>query len=236
MEPLTLLPLLAAGGASRLILVGVWKEKREIGTMRRNELANNLSGPPYPLLPQVGDPQQLPPPVNMHARDAPPTSNPSSAPPSLGAHLLRDGINREDRGPVVGRLPPLVWIDVPHGSEQQVGEMEGGREGRGRTEKNLLPPSRRGAPPSHVKVSTVDAFQGAEREVILYSCVRTGGLGFLDSPNRLNVAITRARRHLVLVGNAQALVMLSVLGRKGGPGGEGLGGGGGGGEGGSKPG
>jgi len=134
-------------------------------------------------------------------------------------------------------------------------------------EKNLLPPSRRGAPPSHVKVSTVDAFQGAEREVILYSCVRTGGLGFLDSPNRylsflppflpfwvprthapvpsvphrflrfrLNVAITRARRHLVLVGNAQALVMLSVLGRKGGPGGEGLGGGGGGGEGGSKPG
>lgn len=52
-------------------------------------MANNLSGPPYPLLPQVGDPQQLPPPVNMHARNAPPSSNPSSAPPSLGAHLVR---------------------------------------------------------------------------------------------------------------------------------------------------
>lgn len=35
-----------------------------------------------------------------------------------------------------------------------------------------------------VKVSTVDAFQGAEREVIVYSCTRTQALGFLDSPNR----------------------------------------------------
>ena len=38
--------------------------------------------------------------------------------------------------------------------------------------------------PSAIKVATVDSFQGAEREVIVYSCVRTAGLGFLDSPHR----------------------------------------------------
>lgn len=38
--------------------------------------------------------------------------------------------------------------------------------------------------PGAVKVATVDSFQGAEREVIVYSCVRTTGLGFLDSPHR----------------------------------------------------
>ncbi len=39
-------------------------------------------------------------------------------------------------------------------------------------------------PSAYVKVATVDSFQGAEREVIVYSCVRTAGLGFLDSPHR----------------------------------------------------
>ncbi|KAM3569153.1 hypothetical protein VYU27_008740 [Nannochloropsis oceanica] len=91
--------------------------------------------------------------------------------------------------------------------------------------KGLLSPNEAGAACAHVKVSTVDAFQGAEREVIIYSSVRTAGLGFLDSPNRLNVAITRARRHLILVGNAQALAMLSAAGGGGGGGGGGRGGG-----------
>jgi len=46
----------------------------------------------------------------------------------------------------------------------------------------------------------VDAFQGGEREVIILSCVRTAGTGFIDSPRRTNVAITRAKRHLFVVG------------------------------------
>jgi hypothetical protein len=57
-----------------------------------------------------------------------------------------------------------------------------------------------------VQVSTVDAFQGAEKEIIIVSTVRTDKLGFTDSPNRLNVALTRARRHLLIVGRASTLV------------------------------
>ena len=58
----------------------------------------------------------------------------------------------------------------------------------------------------HVQISTVDAFQGAERDVIILGTVRTRSLGFMNDYRRLNVAITRARRHLIVVGNEKLLV------------------------------
>ncbi len=48
---------------------------------------------------------------------------------------------------------------------------------------------------------TVDRFQGHEADLVFLSMVQTQRIGFLDSPNRLNVAITRARYQLVIVGN-----------------------------------
>ncbi|XP_072351978.1 5'-3' DNA helicase ZGRF1-like isoform X2 [Scyliorhinus torazame] len=56
-----------------------------------------------------------------------------------------------------------------------------------------------------VQVSTVDAFQGAEKEIIVLSCVRTRQLGFIDSEKRMNVALTRGKRHLLIVGNLTCL-------------------------------
>ncbi|XP_038611146.1 protein ZGRF1 isoform X6 [Tachyglossus aculeatus] len=56
-----------------------------------------------------------------------------------------------------------------------------------------------------VQVSTVDAFQGAEKEVIVLSCVRTRQFGFIDSERRTNVALTRGKRHLLIVGNLACL-------------------------------
>ncbi|GLJ16316.1 hypothetical protein SUGI_0275470 [Cryptomeria japonica] len=56
-----------------------------------------------------------------------------------------------------------------------------------------------------VQISTVDAFQGMEKNIIILSCCRTNGLGFLLSPNRLNVALTRSRHHLIVVGKASNL-------------------------------
>ncbi len=50
---------------------------------------------------------------------------------------------------------------------------------------------------SPLQVSTVDAFQGAERNVIIVSCVRTRNIQrneFVDSDKRINVAISRAKR------------------------------------------
>lgn len=49
---------------------------------------------------------------------------------------------------------------------------------------------------------TVDRFQGREADLVLLSMRNTGRVGFLDSPNRLNVAVTRARQQLVVVGSS----------------------------------
>lgn len=58
-------------------------------------------------------------------------------------------------------------------------------------------------------VDTVDAFQGSECDVIILSCVRGGNdannIGFLADANRLNVAITRAKFALIILGNTEAL-------------------------------
>jgi DNA polymerase III delta prime subunit len=54
-----------------------------------------------------------------------------------------------------------------------------------------------------IKLATVDYFQGQEADVVFLSMVNTHRDGFMDSPNRLNVSITRARYQLVVVGHHQ---------------------------------
>jgi len=63
-----------------------------------------------------------------------------------------------------------------------------------------------------IKIATIDSFQGSEREAIIVSFVRSnpeGFSGFLTFPNegprRLNVALTRARKRCVLIGNFDTL-------------------------------
>jgi len=62
------------------------------------------------------------------------------------------------------------------------------------------------------EVNTVDAFQGREKEIIIFNCVRSNdipslqsSLGFLLDDRRLNVAITRPQFFLFIVGNAKTL-------------------------------
>ncbi|KAH6770323.1 hypothetical protein C2S52_015126 [Perilla frutescens var. hirtella] len=59
-----------------------------------------------------------------------------------------------------------------------------------------------------VKVMSIDGFQGGEEDVIIISTVRShkgGSIGFLSSPQRTNVALTRARHCLWILGNERTL-------------------------------
>ena len=68
---------------------------------------------------------------------------------------------------------------------------------------------------NNVEVNTVDGFQGREKDVIIFSCVRSYGkedtahknktIGFLDDARRMNVSLSRARFSLIVIGNITKL-------------------------------
>ena len=61
---------------------------------------------------------------------------------------------------------------------------------------------------SLISINTVDGFQGQERDIILISLVRNnpkGDIGFLRDLRRMNVAITRARMKLIILGDKTTL-------------------------------
>ncbi|XP_019377530.1 PREDICTED: protein ZGRF1 isoform X2 [Gavialis gangeticus] len=111
---------------------------------------------------------------------------------------LLDGISEVDRSPLLDWLPTLCFYNV-NGAEQV---------------NNLLSGVHSDAHEiKAVQVSTVDAFQGAEKEIIVLSCVRTRQVGFIDSEKRMNVALTRAKRHLLIIGNLGCLSKNKLWGR-----------------------
>jgi superfamily I DNA and/or RNA helicase len=152
---------------------------------------------------------------------------------------LANGVPAWKRGPLVRNLPPIAFYDyTANASTSEATEGKSGSvfnvfeaQSVCRCIKQL---ASRGIPSSdigviclykaqaakiryalgeeakEVQVSTVDAFQGAERPIILVSCSRTtrsnqGDAAFVCDPRRINVTITRARNHLLVFGNASTL-------------------------------
>ncbi|CAO2835088.1 unnamed protein product [Amaranthus hypochondriacus] len=68
-----------------------------------------------------------------------------------------------------------------------------------------------------VKVKSVDGFQGGEEDIIIFSSVRSnnaGEIGFLSSSQRTNVALTRARHCLWVLGNEKTLMKSDSIWKK----------------------
>ena len=69
-----------------------------------------------------------------------------------------------------------------------------------------------------IEVNTVDAFQGKEKDIIIFNCVRSNtsaslqaSLGFLNDERRLNVAITRPKHFLIILGIYRNAVIVNIL-------------------------
>lgn len=72
----------------------------------------------------------------------------------------------------------------------------------------LMPEATAAVHKNRLRISTVDNYQGEESDIVLVSLTRSntrGDIGFLSSPERLNVLISRARDALIMVGNAKLL-------------------------------
>lgn len=60
----------------------------------------------------------------------------------------------------------------------------------------------------NLDINSVDGFQGRERDIVLFSAVRSSDcktIGFVKDVHRLNVGLTRAKSSLIIVGNAMSL-------------------------------
>jgi ATP-dependent RNA/DNA helicase IGHMBP2 len=63
-------------------------------------------------------------------------------------------------------------------------------------------------PKINLSVDTIDSFQGSEKDIIIISLVRSndfGEIGFLEDVRRMNVALTRAKKELVVIGNSETI-------------------------------
>lgn len=69
-----------------------------------------------------------------------------------------------------------------------------------------------------IEINTVDKFQGAERDIIIYDIVRSSkgksNIGFLDDYRRINVAFSRAKRLLIIIGDSEYILKRATLNEK----------------------
>jgi superfamily I DNA and/or RNA helicase len=81
--------------------------------------------------------------------------------------------------------------------------------------ENFVSTDEEGKQESLIDINTVDKFQGAERDIIIYDIVKSSKgsspIGFLDDYRRLNVAFSRVKRLLIVVGDSDYILKRATL-------------------------
>lgn len=81
--------------------------------------------------------------------------------------------------------------------------------------KNFVVTNEDGKRESLIEINTVDKFQGAERDIIIYDIVKSSkgssSIGFLDDYRRINVAFSRVKRLLIVVGDSKYILKRATL-------------------------
>ena len=105
--------------------------------------------------------------------------------------------NIEEAGLLLSQLKKMLELGVPPGEIAVISPYSA--QVRFLTSKS---------PDPKVEIDSVDGFQGREKELVIVSLVRSnmeGELGFLADTRRMNVAMTRARRKLIVIGDSATL-------------------------------
>jgi serine/threonine protein kinase len=100
-----------------------------------------------------------------------------------------------------------------NGASYTVGVIAAYGDQQDRLRERILPQSQRWKALKEVRIATVDAFQGKQDDIVIYSNVRanTTELRFISDKRRLNVAFSRAKRLLVIVGHKETARQSSQL-------------------------
>eukprot|EP00887_Chlorella_sp_A99_P002672 scaffold6.g2672.t1 len=144
---------------------------------------------------------------------------------------LLDGVSAEQRASLLPGLPSLLFLHVAgqevalvqrlleaampqlHDLQQAAAAARRGLESKdscadeaeGREEGGDEPAPAQAQAAGSVRVATVDSYQGAESDVIILTLAFTRATGFAADAARINVALTRARHNLVVLGLSQAV-------------------------------
>jgi len=122
----------------------------------------------------------------------------SSVNPEEAGFLLKHLQQLADKIQLTGQSFPTVAIISPY-------------KGQIRILKELFEASYLAAHADKISINTIDSFQGQERDVVYISMTRSnpeGIIGFLADTRRMNVAMTRARKKLVIIGDSATVTRL----------------------------
>lgn len=128
------------------------------------------------------------------------------------ARIILDILRYLDKFPITKSYS----VGVITGYSAQVGAIENVLR-REKFNNIIIPSDFRNTTGNELVVSTVDRFQGSEKDVIIFDLVRSdirGDLGFLENDNRINVAFSRAERLMICVADVKFALNAKTESRK----------------------